>query len=697
MKILRIELRNFKPFKKLTLPEDDTDLPDGLLLIRGPNSTGKSSLFEGILWGLWGSDAVALTNDELVNFTSTFCAVNLEFEVAGVRYKIHREYDPAQGLSVVLFTQKDGSWKPIADKSKSVKRKMDEILNLEIKQALDTLLVRQGEVADIANARPVRLRKLLEDIYDIGLLKQMERHLSYMEKDIDTRMSVLRDEYMPPAQVQETIERFHTRIESLRTSIKQRTEEIRATEASVKGVPDSQTLQRISEAESDVERFTNEIATIRENLEVDLEQAGLLDVDMSLIKARLKSLEKVREKIESEKVEMSSSIARIDKDLGGIEGANKDLREKISHLKGSGVGEDGQIVCPTCSKPLSPEERDRLVAEYEQRIKAGKTRSDTLRKERKELVKALSEADKKLTQTTRSEEATNRVKSTHGQLSAVEKRLESAKKELTNLLSESGIKSIVSLLKKHKAESVHDLRTRVVTVSESVKKMRRDIKEFEAGIKQEEDQIADLEKKRERMEQLRQEIDELQKIKSHTEYVRKKLVTGFVADYIFQKRLIGIIRSATNQYVKHFTNGQYTIVDLEPTRQTRASGSGLILKIWDERDQAWKKTTQLSFGDRTAISLGLRLGISRTMSSIRPLRDSPVRQPRVRSVLLDEPLGGLDKSRRESVVRNLVNDQGFEQIFLITHTDVQGWEDVPSIEVSKEGSSSTATLKIQSE
>ena len=88
----------------------------------------------------------------------------------------------------------------------------------------------------------------------------------------------------------------------------------------------------------------------------------------------------------------------------------------------------------------------------------------------------------------------------------------------------------------------------------------------------------------------------------------------------------------------------------------------MILKIWDERDKAWKKTTQLSYGDRTAISLGLRLGISRTMSSIRPLKDSPILIPRVRTVLLDEPLGGLDKLRREAVVRTLVNDQSFEQI-----------------------------------
>jgi DNA repair exonuclease SbcCD ATPase subunit len=196
------------------------------------------------------------------------------------------------------------------------------------------------------------------------------------------------------------------------------------------------------------------------------------------------------------------------------------------------------------------------------------------------------------------------------------------------------------------------------------------------------------------MKQMGAEIKELETLNIHAKYVRRNLVNGFVADYVFQKRLIGIIRSATNEYVRFFTNAQYTSIDLEPTPATKRSGAGLLLKIWDERDQAWKKTNQLSFGDRTAISLALRLGISRTMSSIRPLKDSPIITPRVKTVMLDEPLGGLDKARRESVVMNLINDSNFEQILLITHTEVQGWEGVPIIEVAKAGFGSTATLEM---
>jgi ABC-type transport system involved in cytochrome bd biosynthesis fused ATPase/permease subunit len=61
--------------------------------------------------------------------------------------------------------------------------------------------------------------------------------------------------------------------------------------------------------------------------------------------------------------------------------------------------------------------------------------------------------------------------------------------------------------------------------------------------------------------------------------------------------------------------------------------------------------------------------------------------------MLDEPLAGLDKSRRSEVVKNLVNDLSFRQIFLITHTDIQEWQGVSVIDVKSKDSTSIAILR----
>lgn len=692
MKILRLRIRNFKPFRDLTLPEEDTDLPDGLILIEGPNSTGKSSLFEAILWGLWGAESVSLTNDELISFASTHCHVIVTFQVAGTQYKIDRSYNPADGMAVVLFSKKGNAWKRIADKSRSVATKLDEVLSLELKQALSTLLVRQGEVAVIANATPTVLRNLLVQVYGIDLLRRMTGHLEDLENDLKIKADSLKMDYQRPEHIQEQIAEYQSRIKEHKEGQKSKETELKSKEKVLGSLPDVDSIRRIHQLNRDREQHQKELENFTQQLDKDIAQAGLVSVNEKTISSRLEFLKRETSRIRAEKKTSESSTQKIDREIGKIEGTKTDLEEKIETLESAGT--DDMIECPTCSKPLTNSERKKLISEYRTTIKDGQTKKKELEEERSQLQSSSKSYEDRLLEITRSIDAVERATRTQKKIEESREDARNSVESLTEILQSHKVKTIKELLEKHEVSSMMDLQGKVERLDESISSLKRDIEEAIESILREEIQISELEGKQTEMEKRGKDIDELERISEHTKYVRRKLVNGFVTDFVFQKRLIGIIRGATNSYVQSFTNGQYTSIDLEPTAAKGRSGSGLILRIWDERDKAWKKTSQLSFGDRTAISLGLRLGISRTMSSIRPLKDSPVVMPRVRTVLLDEPLGGLDKLRREAVVRNLINDQSFEQILLITHTDVQGFQGVPVIEVSKTGTSGNAVLKM---
>ena len=693
MKLLRLELKNFKPFRDLELPEGEGELPGGLILIRGPNSTGKSSIFEAILWALWGPDAVRLTNDDIVNFTSTWCKTVLIFEVAGTRYKIDRSYSSAKGMAVVLYTQTGDAWKRLANKSKTVSKELVQILNLEYKQALDTLMVRQGEVAEIANASATDLRNLIVRVYNIGLLDKMSDHLKSFELDLETQTTILQDDYIHPKHIEEQIDDTKIRIEEHERSLKDIEAEAEATKDHLKGMPDPEGLEAIQALTQAVEKIEGEHNLSIRHRDSDLADAGLSSANAEIVQARLKTLKKETKRYESNRKKLETELTEVDRGLGAIAATKTDLSEKIVTLEGVSVDDDSGVTeCPTCAKPLSAEERKNLLIEYRMTLKKGEEKAKILKGRRVEVSDEFRGLEEHFSDISKALGAVHRIKEKQKDVDDAEKRLEKQRANLLDAIKKAGVTDIESLLKKHGEKSVHDIQRRLEELSTKLGELVDQCDSFRGLIKREQGTIGKLEAKSVKMSELGAEINSLKGLNEHSKYVRLKLVSGFVADYVVQKRLLGIIKGATNEYVRAFTNNQYTGIDLVPTAARGRSGAGLALKIHDQRDDATKKASQLSFGDRTAVSLGLRLGISRTMSSIRPLRDSPSIAPRIRCVMLDEPLGGLDKNRRASVVSSLVNDQSFEQILLITHTDIQGWDSVPAIEVSKSGSATTAKL-----
>lgn len=692
MKLLSIRLRSFKPFHELQLPDDGSDLPTGLILVRGSNSTGKSSLFEAILWGLWGADAVKLDNDELVSFGSASCEVTLVFEVQGIQYKIHRSYGLDKRMSVTLFTKSKAQWKPIADKSGSVASKLEEILNLQLKQALNTLLVRQGEVATIASATPSDLRDLLVKVYNIELLDQMENHLENLETDVTDKVEALGQEYEAPERVEERVEKASRRIAELEERLAAKNRQKAALESQIETLPKADVLSEMLEITSDIEEKDREYEHAVSARDKEIASAGLADSEDVVVRARQDLLTRELERLTEQRSRTQFEVTAADQEIGGLSRVDKDLLKQVETLQGATESGVEGMKCPTCSKPLSLKERDQILADYRKTLNHDASRRDELTKQKAKLAAAMRAIDERLLAIPRAIDALKRLSERQVEVDGAKVASKESRRKLESFLSSLGISNLEVLLSKFNARSPDELQRIVDRVNDQLEPLREEIDTIQKDINGEREDMGELESKVVRMRELWAEIAGMKKLVEHTKYVRRNLVKGFISDYVVQKRLIGIIRAATNQYVQSFTNGQYTRVDLEPTPGMAKYGAGLVLKIHDHRDNADKKASQLSYGDRTAVSLALRLGISRTMSRIRPLKDSPAYSPRVQCVLLDEPLGGLDKERRASVVENLTSDQSFKQIFLITHTDVPNLQGVSVIEVTKSGTGSTATL-----
>ena len=126
MKLKRLTIRNFMPYKGEHIIKFPTDDDRNILIVFGDNMRGKTSLLNSIRWGLYGCAIKNLTSDipiiDIVNKESTAVddwrvEARLEFEANGHSYDLRRVADrknpdrtpsSSNDFSTNVFLRKDG-------------------------------------------------------------------------------------------------------------------------------------------------------------------------------------------------------------------------------------------------------------------------------------------------------------------------------------------------------------------------------------------------------------------------------------------------------------------------------------------------------------------------------------------------------------------------------------------------------------
>lgn len=194
MKILDLKLRAFGPF----LDEqhiDFTKLNDkGMFLINGPTGSGKTSLFDAIVFALYGkgsgkdrNDAKSLRSDYAKEGEETY--VELLFEANGKTYKIRRlpAYErkakkgdgyTEQPARVELYMP-DGT---VISKLKEVDNKIvNEILFINREQFKNIALLAQGEFSELVTASSTDRADILEHIFQKEIYDEFQKKVGELK------------------------------------------------------------------------------------------------------------------------------------------------------------------------------------------------------------------------------------------------------------------------------------------------------------------------------------------------------------------------------------------------------------------------------------------------------------------------------------------------------------------------------------
>lgn len=207
MKPCRLTLQAFGPFAGREAIDFTRFPSDALFLIHGPTGAGKTSILDGICYGLYGETSGSeRTAKEMRSHHASddlLTEVEFEFELGGKRYRIKRSPEqeraslrgkkeqlvktPAKAELQVYEGDPagDGAWAPIVSKTTEVTERVVALLGFEADQFRQVIMLPQGQFRKLLTADSKEREKILEALFSTETYKRLQDRLNTAARDLE--------------------------------------------------------------------------------------------------------------------------------------------------------------------------------------------------------------------------------------------------------------------------------------------------------------------------------------------------------------------------------------------------------------------------------------------------------------------------------------------------------------------------------
>lgn len=186
MKIDYIYLKNFKQYGNCEI-----EFPDGLIGFVGANGAGKSTIFEAVLYVLFGEAGIKkedLRNNLLPEKSTEPVEVHLHFTDKGREYKVERAL---KGKTLVPKAALYGDNIQIAEGAREVNKYIRKILKMDSKSFAASFFSRQKDVTALLEAKDSDREKLLRKMLGLEKLDIIEEKMGEKITDINRDIKLI--------------------------------------------------------------------------------------------------------------------------------------------------------------------------------------------------------------------------------------------------------------------------------------------------------------------------------------------------------------------------------------------------------------------------------------------------------------------------------------------------------------------------
>lgn len=415
LRLIDLQVKNFATYRSQEWSFTKALSP---VFVSGDTGTGKTTFFiDAVTAALYGRAYGEMRPGgarEAIAQDASQAMVSLSFEIGGEQYRVVRFFYRRETSKAQLRKISGGEDVVIASQPNEVDAKVFDLIRMDYKAFLNTVVIRQGEVASIIskNLDPAERRQIFLDAFNIEFQKHQEQakaerlklqnDLAKMDGQIEQLQEQAKTRPNTEATkrtVESEIIDLSQRIVDAETSLKQLLSRRKQLESDatliIKTMAEKKgRLEELELHKQDLHDSESESSTLREKIaEADVlrfervEEMIAKTVRLAEKAARMRELEREEEEVtvvlkDAEALEVKASmLASVPEDLKSLEEKFKQINIQIrdadlaliekttllSTLENrEGLLHNSDETCPVCGSKITPDRKDEMQRHLEE-------------------------------------------------------------------------------------------------------------------------------------------------------------------------------------------------------------------------------------------------------------------------------------------------------------------------------------------
>ncbi|MBL7783567.1 MAG: SMC family ATPase [Saprospiraceae bacterium] len=221
-----LHLLNYKQYASLTL-----DFREGLVGIIGKNGAGKSTIFEAILYCLFGKDdsSKSLVRSAFVDSKATV-ELTLDFSIGEIRYRVKREF---RGKALAVGAELYKNDQLIAKGVTAVNDELAIILHMERDAFKRSVFSGQKELSELSDSSGETRKRMVRRMLGLDTLDDIQGRVNSDIRDLGSQMTGQRQNLLSEEtlkSLQENISSQSKLLKMQQAGLKKESDQLRASE-----------------------------------------------------------------------------------------------------------------------------------------------------------------------------------------------------------------------------------------------------------------------------------------------------------------------------------------------------------------------------------------------------------------------------------------------------------------------------------